>query len=118
MAGETLDATNHPRHAVLYIGVSSDLFGRTDQHKEKWDKKSFTARYNVDKVVYFEMYGEAYSAINREKQIKRLVRRKKIELIENANPEWKDLIELSESNDEEIELILKKVENNMNKKER
>jgi putative endonuclease len=86
-------STNHPRHTVLYTGVTNNLLNRDDQHKKKISKKSFTAKYNVNKVVYIETFTDVNAAIIREKQIKRLVRRKKIELIESINPEWKDLVE-------------------------
>ena len=84
-------ATNE-RHTVVYIGVTSDLFRREDQHKNKIDKNSFTAKYNVDTIVYYEIYNDIKIAIAREKQIKAGSRKKKIELIEKMNPEWKDLI--------------------------
>jgi len=85
-------ATNK-RNTVLYTGVTSKLLERIQQHKEKQDKKSFTAKYNVDKLVYYEEYNDVNNAIAREKQIKNLLRRKKIELIEKMNPSWKDLTE-------------------------
>jgi len=88
-------STNHPRHTVLYTGVTNNILERDDQHKKKINKRSFTARYNVNKVVYYETFTDINTAITREKQIKRLVRRKKIELIESINPEWKDLVEES-----------------------
>lgn len=78
------------RHTVLYTGISSDLPGRVYQHKNKL-VKGFTKRYNVDKLVYYEVYYSAYEAITREKQIKAGSRKKKIKLIEKMNPEWKDL---------------------------
>src|SRR5680860_1756688 len=85
-------ATNK-RNTVLYTGVTNDLLKRESQHKEKLDKKSFTAKYNVNKLVYFEETGDVYVAISREKKIKNLLRKKKIDLIEKVNPEWKDLVE-------------------------
>ena len=81
------------RNTVLYTGVTNNLLGRELQHKERQDKKSFTARYNVNKLVYFEEYNDIYLAISREKQIKNLLRKKKIKLIEKMNFEWKDLAE-------------------------
>ena len=80
------------RNTVLYTGVTSKLLERAQQHIEKQDKKSFTAKYNVNKVVYYEEYGDIYDAITREKQIKGWIRKKKIKLIESVNPEWKDLL--------------------------
>jgi len=84
-------ATNK-RNTVLYTGVTNDLLKRESQHKEKQDQKSFTAKYNVNKLVYYEETGDVYVAISREKQIKNLLRKKKIDLIEKMNPEWKDLV--------------------------
>ena len=85
-------ATNK-RHTTVYIGVTNDLFRREFQHKNKIDKNSFTAKYNIDTVVYYEIYNDIKVAITREKQIKAGSRKKKIELIEKMNPEWKDLVE-------------------------
>ena len=78
------------RHTVLYTGVTSDLKARVCQHREKLIK-GFTSRYNVFKLVYFEPHSDVESAISREKQIKAGSRRKKIDLIQNLNPEWRDL---------------------------
>ncbi|NQT25852.1 GIY-YIG nuclease family protein [candidate division KSB1 bacterium] len=81
------------RHnTVLYTGVTGDLPRRVWEHKEKI-VKSFTSRYNVDKLVYYEVFEDAYEAISREKQIKAGSRIKKIDLIEKMNPEWRDLWE-------------------------
>jgi putative endonuclease len=83
------------RHTVLYTGVTNSIFERSFQHKNKINKKSFTARYNVEKVVYYETYTDVHRAIAREKQIKGGSRAKKIILINKLNPEWKDLVEES-----------------------
>jgi len=77
-------------NTVLYTGVTSDLIGRIWQHKEKLTK-GFTNKYNVDKLVYYEIYEDAYEAISREKQIKAGSRQKKINLINEFNPQWRDL---------------------------
>ena len=82
--------SNFKRNA-LYAGVTNNLKRRVWEHKNKVYPNNFTARYNVDKLVYYEVCGDAISMINREKQIKNLVRRKKIELIEKDNPGWQDL---------------------------
>ena len=76
---------------VLYTGVTNNLLNRIFQHKTKENKNSFTAKYNVNKLVYYEVYYDINGAITREKQIKNLVRRKKIEMINKFNPEWKDI---------------------------
>ena len=85
-------ATNK-RHTTVYVGVTNDLFRRENQHKNKIHKNSFTAKYNIDTVVYYEAYNDIEVAITREKQIKAGSRKKKIELIEKMNLEWKDLVE-------------------------
>ena len=82
--------TNKP-HGVLYLGVTSDLKGRIEKHKSKHYANSFSARYNLDKLVYFEKIDGIVKAIEREKQLKGGPRRKKIALIEGMNPEWRDL---------------------------
>lgn len=87
-------ATNQ-RHTVLYVGVTSSIFKREFQHREKANKNSFTARYNIDKIVFYETHTSALSAIAREKQIKGGSRDKKIKLIENINPNWVNLVEES-----------------------
>jgi len=78
-------------NTTLYIGVTANLSLRIQQHKEKYNKKSFTARYNLDKLVYFEAFREIRDAIAREKQLKAGSRVKKIALIESNNPDWLDI---------------------------
>jgi len=75
----------------LYVGVTNNLTLRIRQHKEKHDKKSFTARYNLDKLVYYEAFQMIGDAIAREKQLKAGSRGKKIALIEKENSAWSDL---------------------------
>jgi len=75
---------------VFYIGVTSDLQVRVLQHKQK-EFKGFTAKYNCDKLVYFEMFQWIHDAIDREKQLKAGSRQKKINLIVATNPSWIDL---------------------------
>lgn len=78
-------------HTTLYIGVTSDLIIRVQQHKNKEDKKSFTARYNLNKLIYYEMFLYIEEAILREKQIKKWSRAKKEQLISSGNSDWNDL---------------------------
>jgi putative endonuclease len=80
------------RSRVLYIGVSNDLERRIYEHKQKL-VPSFTAKYNVNRLVYYEDYPDALSAIQREKPLKGWKRCRKIELIESSNPQWRDLSE-------------------------
>jgi putative endonuclease len=77
-------------HSVLYTGVTNDLKRGTYEHKAR-KGKSFTLRYNATKLVYYEVFEDAYGAIAREKQIKGGSRKKKIDLINSKNPEWRDL---------------------------
>ena len=79
--------------SVIYTGVTNDLVRRVYEHKQHFDKNSFTARYNVDQLVYYESTGDVRAAIEREKQIKSWSRKKKDKLIQGKNPEWKDLYE-------------------------
>jgi len=74
---------------VLYTGVTNDLRRRMDEHLAGFS--SFTSRYNVHKLVYFEGFHEINDAIAREKQIKGGSRRKKVALIDSMNPDWRDL---------------------------
>ena len=76
---------------VLYVGVTSDLATRLHQHRTGVFKNSFTSRYNVNKLVYYEEFLSMADAIFREKQLKAGSRKKKIELIERRNKEWDDL---------------------------
>ena len=75
---------------TLYTGVTSDLERRVRQHRGKL-LPGFTARYNINRLVHYERFGEIVAAIAREKQIKSWGRQKKIALIESANRDWKDL---------------------------
>jgi putative endonuclease len=77
---------------VLYTGVTNNLIRRVHEHKNKL-AEGFTKKYNVNKLVYYEIASNPQSAIAREKQIKGMVRKKKIALINKMNPEWKDLWE-------------------------
>ncbi|MEO8960698.1 MAG: GIY-YIG nuclease family protein, partial [Ginsengibacter sp.] len=74
-----------------YIGVSSALRARIWQHKTKYYPKSFTAKYNCDKIVWYESFPRIEAAIDREIQLKAGNRKKKEELINKMNPDWKDL---------------------------
>jgi putative endonuclease len=78
-----------PNKRALYIGVTTDLGRRIDEHRQ--GMSIHTARYNITRLVYIESHDTAPDAIDREKQIKRWRREKKIALIETANPEWLDL---------------------------
>jgi putative endonuclease len=77
---------------VIYVGITNDLIRRVYEHKNKLIE-GFTEKYNVDKLVYYELFNDPINAITREKQLKGYSRKKKIELINSFNPEWKDLYE-------------------------
>ena len=85
-----LTSTNN---TTLYVGVTSNLILRIQEHGEKKDKNSFTAKYNLNKLVYYETFQNIGDAIAREKQLKSGNRANKIDLIERENPDWKDLID-------------------------
>jgi len=80
------------RSKTLYIGVTGNLHRRVWQHKQGAGSE-FCARYKIDRLVYYESFDEVIKAINREKQLKGLLRIKKIQLIVSMNPTWRDLSE-------------------------
>jgi len=88
--GYTYILTNK-NHTVLYTGVTSNLLNRMEQHRTGKYKTSFTHRYNVTVLVYFEVFSSIVDAIVREKQTKAGSRQKKLDLINGINPEWEDL---------------------------
>ncbi len=78
------------KNGTLYIGITSDLIKRIYEHKNK-TFKGFTAKYGVDKLVYYETFGDIELAIQREKQMKKWNRAWKAKYIYDTNPEWEDL---------------------------
>ena len=76
--------------SVIYVGVTSNLKKRIYEHKEKMIK-GFTEKYNIVKLVHYEVFDNILDAISREKQLKGGSRRKKLELIKDNNPEFRDL---------------------------
>ena len=78
-------------NVAIYTGVTKDLIRRVYEHKHEADPNSFTARYGIHKLVYFEETTDVRAAIEREKQIKSWKRAKKNQLIETENPLWSDL---------------------------
>ena len=79
-------------NGTLYIGVTSDLVKRIWEHKNKI-VEGFSQKYDLDKLVYYEVHENAESAIKREKRLKKWDRKWKIELIQKQNPDWQDLFE-------------------------
>ena len=80
-------------HTTIYTGVTNDLVRRIYEHKHEMDDKSFTAKYHIHRLVYYEATTDIRSAIEREKQIKGWNRARKNKLIESMNPFWHDLYE-------------------------
>ena len=78
-------------NVCLYIGVTNDLPRRLYEHKQELFPKSYTARYHVHKLVYYEQVSDPYAAISREKQLKGWNRNRKNKLVESMNPTWSDL---------------------------
>ena len=78
-------------NTVLYTGVTSDLIARIQQHISKIHFSSFTAKYNIEKLVYYSFFPTIEEAITEEKRIKSGSREKKIKLVEYINPLWEDL---------------------------
>jgi len=81
---------SNKNNTVIYIGITSNLLKRVYQHKTK-AYKGFTYKYNCDMLIYFEEFNDINQAISREKQLKAGNRKKKEDLINSLNPEWKDL---------------------------
>ncbi len=77
-------------NTVLYAGVTNDLNRRIYEHKNKLIK-GFTGKYNITKLVYYEVYNNIIDAISREKQVKGGSRKKKLDLIKKENPEFREL---------------------------
>ena len=80
------------RNGTLYIGVTNNLLKRVHQHKNDVTE-GFTRKYNVHRLVYYEVFNRIQDAITREKQMKKWKRQWKMELIEKSNPNWEDLFE-------------------------
>jgi len=80
------------RNSVLYTGITNDLYRRCSEHKEG-NIPGFTKKYNVNKLVFYEIYDSVEMAIAREKQIKGLSRGKRINIINNFNPGWEELFD-------------------------
>jgi putative endonuclease len=78
------------RNGTLYVGISSDLAQRVEQHRSK-ESNSFTAKHGVIKLVHYEVYDDPETAIVREKRLKKWNRTWKLDLIETQNPQWLDL---------------------------
>jgi putative endonuclease len=82
------------RNTTLYTGVTNNIERRVFEHKHKM-LGGFTSKYNISKLVYLETTNSIESAMNREKQIKSGSRKKKVELIEKLNKDWRDLSEIA-----------------------
>ncbi len=80
------------KSGTLYTGISRDVIARRDQHTQKVNAKSFTAKYNINKLIYYEEYATATEMILREKQIKNWSRKKKLDMIRKVNPKFEELL--------------------------
>ena len=89
--GGSIYIMTNKNKTTLYIGVTADLKRRVHEHKTHFYKKSFTHKYNLEFLIYYENFHSIEEAIFREKQIKKYKRYKKENLINALNPEWKDL---------------------------
>ena len=84
---------SNENNTVIYTGVTNNLAKRVTQHRDK-KGSSFTSRYNVTKLVYYESFSHIHDAIAAEKRVKAGSRAKKISIIESINPNWDDLYQL------------------------
>jgi putative endonuclease len=91
--GGYIDVMTNKNKSTLYIGVTNDLKRRILEHRIHYDKNSFTSKYNLEQCIYYEYFSDIQQAIAREKQLKNWNRKKKEILIQNMNPQWKDLFE-------------------------
>ena len=91
--GGAIYIMTNKNNTTLYTGVTSDLWKRVNEHKSGCYTNSFTKKYNIDKLVYFEVFHFIEEAIVREKQIKAGSREKKLQLINLENKDWKDLFD-------------------------
>jgi putative endonuclease len=80
------------RDGAIYVGITNDLVRRTYEHRSK-AVPGFTAKYNITRLVWFEIYDDLISAISREKESKKWKRAWKVQLVEKTNPTWDDLYE-------------------------
>ena len=78
---------------LIYVGITNDLARRVYEHKHHLDRGSYTDRYNIEYLIYYESTSDVKAAIEREKQIKGWNRQRKDKLIAKTNPQWKDLYE-------------------------
>jgi putative endonuclease len=95
---------SNKHNTTLYLGVTNDLRRRVAEHKLHINS-GFTDKYNIEKLVYFEIHEQLYEAIQREKQLKKWRREWKDALINGHNPEWNDLSETIGLNDEYIQSV-------------
>ncbi|MCA9380139.1 GIY-YIG nuclease family protein [Candidatus Dojkabacteria bacterium] len=82
--------TNKPK-GTLYIGITNNLIRRVYEHKNDLIENSFTSRYSLHRLVYYEVYSYVWDAIRREKNIKKWKRNWKIRMIEEVNPNWEEI---------------------------
>ncbi len=93
MKGGIVYILTNKNKTTLYVGVTSNLRTRVFQHRTGENRSSFSYRYNVHYLVFYEFFPSIESAITREKEVKKWRREKKVNLINQLNPEWKDLFD-------------------------
>ncbi len=96
-------------NTVLYCGATTDLYKRVQEHNNSVFRNSFSLKYYINKLVYFESFTIAGDAFEREKQVKAGSRKKKMDLIISMNPDWKDLSELLKPDQAEELIRIKKL---------
>jgi len=79
------------KNGSIYSGMTNDLIRRVQEHKSRRNAKGHTSRYNITRLVYFEIHNSAEEAIDREKFVKKLVRARRVKLIDTDNPDWLEL---------------------------
>ena len=85
------------KNGAIYTGMTNDLIRRVQEHKAKKNPKSHTSKYNITRLVYFEIFNSAEEAIDREKFVKKLTRARRVTLIETDNPNWHELFKGDET---------------------
>ena len=85
------------KNGSMYTGMTNDLIRRVEEHKSGLNPNSHTTRYNIKRLVYFEIFNSAEDTILREKFVKKLTRAKRVKLIETDNPNWQELFKGDET---------------------
>ena len=106
MARAFVYIVTNKHNTTLYVGMTTDLDVRTRKHREKFYPRSFSARYNINKLVYYEVFDSIAAASKREKQLKAGSRKKKVALVNQHNPRWNDLFDTISQDNEDASPLL------------